>query len=184
MIAVAILSAILIYAIADAVSPQYTWKDCGGYPKGPYVAAADTCPKIPVDTVASAACSAQGYTYQATYGADSCISGYECSTCYKDNDDQQARRNLIFFYTTFALGIIGIVVGFLLPRDAINEWVGLGAIIGGVIGLFIGTVSYWGNLSRFARPFVIALELAIVLFIIYKRMRLVDEGEVRSSKKK
>jgi uncharacterized membrane protein YfcA len=66
--------------------------------------------------------------------------------------------------------LIAIVAGFLLPLGNIHEWVGLGFIVGGVIGMFIGTVTYWSDLARIARPFVIAAELAVVLFIVYKRM--------------
>ena len=186
VVAVAILTAILIYSIADAVAPQPQWEDCGGYPKysHPMPATGYNCSVVPTDRVAEQACIDQGYTYQATFDEYGCVESYECSTCQKQQQDTQERHNMIVFYTAVALGIVAIIVGFLLPLGTVHEYVGLGFIIGGVLGLFIGTMQYWGDLARVARPFVIALELAVLLFIVYKRMNIGQQTGKQASKKK
>lgn len=174
-IAVAILTAIFIYSAADAIAPQVNWDRCYNSLKpsyGPDVPRAQQtqCTNVQIDPAAQEACVANGYTYEAVYGPDGCTTEYTCNTCYKEQQDAQEQRNAVFFYAALALGLIAIVVGFLLPLGTVHEWVGLGFIIGGVIGLFIGTVSYWGDLARWLRPFVILIELGVVLLIVYRRV--------------
>jgi hypothetical protein len=173
-IAIAIVTAIFIYSVADAVAPQAEWEDCGGYPK--YYAErgvpATNCSAVPADRAAEQACIDQEHNYQPVYDEYGCIESYECSACQKENQDRQERHSMVLFYVAVILGIVAIIVGFMLPLGSVHEWVGLGFIIGGVISMFIGTVQYWGELSRLARPIVIGLELAVLLFIIYRRMNI------------
>ncbi len=174
-IAVAILTAILIYSLADAIAPQVDDYSCYNTPKvyygpDPVRAQQTQCVNAPLDAAAQKACVDQGYSYEEVYGADGCRTEYTCNSCYKLEQDAREQRNEVFFYAALAFGLLAIIVGFLLPLGTIHEWVGLGFIIGGVIGLFIGTVSYWSDLSRWIRPLVILIELAVVLFIVYKRM--------------
>ena len=102
--------------------------------------------------------------------------GVSCITasffCCKEQEAAQQRHSSTLFYVAVALGLLFIIIGFLLPLGSVHEWVGLGLIIGGVIGMFIGTVSYWSDLTRWMRPVVIAIELIILLVIVYKRMNV------------
>ncbi len=181
-IAVAILTAIFIYATADAFAgaePEYNdcWRNRisvdGGSSvpvKGYYQGGEVNCTPPPMDIAARDACTQDKGDYFGIQGQDGCVASYECSYCNRDYNDEQEQRKLVIFYVSILLGLVFIVIGFLLPLGTIHEWVGLGFIFGGVIGLFIGTVAYWSNLERWLRPLVIALELAVVLFIVYKRM--------------
>jgi hypothetical protein len=186
VIAVAILTAIFIYAVADALAPQAEWKDCGGYYKGAYPEprpAGFNCTPVPTDRAAEQACVDQKNTYQPTYDEYGCVESYECSTCQRDNEALQQRHRMVVFYTAIILGLVSIIGGFMLPLGSIHEWVGLGFIVGGVMSLFIGTAQYWGDLARLVRPIVIGIELVVLLFIVYKRMR-VEPVKVRSVKKR
>jgi hypothetical protein len=182
-IAVAILSAIFIYAVADAIAPQVDWEDCGGYYKGyaEPVRGQINCTAVPIDRDAEKACVDQEYQYQAVYDEYGCVESWECSTCQKELQDKQEQRNLIIFMVAVGLGLVSIIGGFLLPLGTVHEWVGLGFIIGGVISMFVGTVQYWGELGRLWRPLVIGLELIVLLVIVYKR---VNQGQTIKAKTK
>lgn len=199
MIAVTILTAILIYAIADAVAgPQVEYRDCwsnrvmiqgaqspsGSVPAKGYVNGAEINCTVPaIDITQRDACTKNGGDYMGVQEQNGCVVSYDCSMCNKEYNDARQHRNAVFFYASIIAGLLAIIAGFLLPLGAINEWVGIGFIFGGVIGLFIGTVAYWSDLSRIARPFVIAAELAILLFIIYKRMNIGQDKQETKKKK-
>ncbi len=172
-IAVAILTAILIYSIADAIAPPVDFTNCyDAVQKGPdpVKAKQTNCTDAVLDEAVQKACVDQKYSYEVIYGSNGCIEKYNCNQCYKQQQDAQERHSMIIFYTAIVLGLIAIVIGFLLPLGSIHEWVGLGFIIGGVLGLFIGTVQYWNELSRLIRPLVIFAELLVVLFIVYRKL--------------
>lgn len=186
-VAVAILSAILIYSIADAVAPQVDYDRC--YERAPFYAdpvkAQQTnCTNAEPDAAAETACRDAGNTYEARYGANGCVSEYVCSDCYRLQEEAREQRNAVIFYIAVGLGLLVVVAGFMLPLGTVHEWVGLGLILGGVVSMFIGTVQYWGDLARWLRPIVIALELAVLLAIVYKRMSGVGNASKSSSRKK
>jgi hypothetical protein len=178
-IAVAILTAILIYSIADAFAPQVSYDDCygkGRYASPVYHDSGRNCSVAPVDREAEKSCTAQGYSYEPVYDSYGCVESYTCETCYKEQDDKRQQRSMVIFYVMLVLGLVAIVAGFLLPLGTVHEWVGLGFIIGGVISLFIGTALNWSEIARWLRPIVIALELAVLLFIIYRRVGVQQAG--------
>jgi hypothetical protein len=186
-IAVAILSAILIYSIADAVAPQVDYNSCyenNRYGMNVPRAEQTNCTNVLEDAEARTACIDAGNAYEARYGADGCVTEYICNDCYRLQEEAREQRNAVIFYVAVGLGLLFVVVGFLLPLGTVHEWVGLGLIIGGVISMFIGTVSYWSDLARWVRPLVIAIELAILLAIVYKRMSDTDAAPRAKNKKK
>lgn len=190
-IAIAILVAIFIYAMADAVAPNPEYKNCYQYPYSyvgtpPPAKGIDqaNCPAVDFNTTDQKTCTDQGGDYIGVQDANQCVNHYECNYCQRDANAAQQSRNAVFFYVAIALGLVGIVIGFVLPAGAINEWVGLGSIFGGVIGLFIGTIEYWNDLTRWLRPVIILLELAVVIFIIYKRMATSNDEKPKMTKKK
>ncbi len=179
--AVAILSAIFSYAVADAVTPAIDWNECSradyayGYDSVPVKetrADGTTCPAVSIDAGLRASCADRKGEIVGIRGDDNCITSFECSTCNAQLQAKQEHKSSFIFYTMVVLGLIFVVVGFLLPQGAINEWVGAGFILGGILSLFVGTVAHWSNLARIARPIVIALELVIVLYIVYRKVQL------------
>jgi len=172
-IAVAILSAILIYSIADAIAPQVDYNRCyEGQRYGLDVPRAQqtACTDAQIVDAERQACLDAGNAYEPRYGLDGCVSEYVCNDCYRLQEEAREQRNAIIFYVAVGLGLLFVIAGFMLPLGTVHEWVGLGLIIGGVISMFIGTVQYWSDLARWMRPIIIAIELAILLAIVYKRM--------------
>ena len=77
------------------------------------------------------------------------------------------RRNV--FFIAFAFGLASIIVGLLLGGtvDAIRS----GLVLGGTITVIYGTVQYFGAMSDKARFAVIALGLAVLIYVGYRRLR-------------
>lgn len=169
IIAVAVLFSIFSFALADAFVPEAQYPsicqeaqeqpsyyeprpleptNCTGTPE-PSQEQIDACP---------------GQTH-----LDHRTCEYQCS-CYEITQAHQQQKENITFWIGIVLGSIAIIVGMLLPqKNPLNEWIGTGFIIGGVLTLFIATIRYWSELHKIARPIIIALELGIVLWIAYKR---------------
>jgi hypothetical protein len=184
-IAVAILTAIFIYAVADAIAPPIDYNACNEhYRSYPEVGKQTNCSAVPMDKQAERACTDQEFTYQPVYDEYGCVESWECNSCFKEQQDKQQERNMIIFLAAVTLGLLSIIAGFLLPLGAIHEWVGLGFIIGGVISMFVGTAQYWGDLGRLWRPFVIGLELAVLLAIVYKRVNQQPAQNIKAKEKK
>jgi len=196
MIAVTILVAILIYALADATAGPKPIQNCWNNritiatPQGPqqpapqkaYTSGLEVNCTVPAMNLSDRdSCTAAGGDYNGVQDQNGCVASYECSMCNKQFNDATQSRDQIFFYTSIIAGLVAIIAGFILPLGSIHEWVGLGFIFGGVIGLFIGTIAYWSDLGRWYKPLLLAAELAIVLFIIYRRMKT---AEPKVTKKK
>ncbi|MFH1408523.1 MAG: hypothetical protein ABIH34_01320, partial [Nanoarchaeota archaeon] len=66
-----------------------------------------------------------------------------------------------------------IIIGLYLPaeKNVLNEWIGSGFLLGGLITLFIGTALYFSDFLRWLRPIVILFELGLVIFISYRKLK-------------
>ncbi len=70
------------------------------------------------------------------------------------------------------MGIVAILFGLYMKTDQeVVEWVYSGILIGGIISVFIGTMMYFGDMNRFAKPIVLFFEIALVVWIAVKTSR-------------
>ncbi len=169
IIAIAVLFAIFAFSLADAFVPELQYpeyceeaQETNNY-YDPRPVDRDACEDVaePTQEEIDACPGRLSMDYR------SCE--YTCS-CYEIRNEHQELRENITFWFGIILGSIAIIAGMLLPRkNPLNEWVGTGFILGGVLTLFIATIRYWGELHAIARPIVIALEIILVLWIAYKR---------------
>jgi len=109
-----------------------------------------------------------------TWNADErgCYVIPECDMCWPEHNEELERYEFIMFIISSLIGVIGVVIGlFLSPeKNELNGWVGTGLILGGIISVLGGTMAYWGGLHRIARPFVILVELLLVILVFYWQM--------------
>ncbi len=173
ILAVAILFAIFVFAVANAFAPAHNYpstcleanQSANLYPPTPYKAG--NCTEIPPPTQAQInACPGRLTTH---YNGSGCADRYVCScselTMQFDKQDRQ-------FNAWFGaiLGALAIVAGMLLPRKKeINDWIGTGFILGGLIAMFWATAIYWSDFAKWAKPVVIGVELVLILWLAYKR---------------
>ena len=120
----------------------------------------------------STTCTPEKGQVQFKYDTNGCVTQAYCETCYKNLEIANEKRGLAVFIVSAILGLIATVIGLYLQpaKNPINEWVGSGFLLGGLISIFVGTVRYFGNMGRFMKPIIILLELILVIWLAYKKL--------------
>ena len=183
---VGILFSVLVFAFIGAVYPQPKWEDfcrqerfapqkVGGVPTE------TKCPALEVSATEQKSCSERHGVIEYEYDSNGCAKSYTCSTCQYEFEQKMDTYYLYVFYISAALALIAIFLGLYLPASAntLNEWIGTGFMLGGAFALFFGTATSYTHLGRFVKPVVLILELALVIFMAYKKV-----GNLRRDKKK
>jgi len=175
---VGILFSIFVWALAEAIHPSPRYEDfCTGnerfaVPLSKVDREGVDCPDFTGPTIAEQdTCEEQHGNINYRYDESSCAVSWNCQTCNYQYQEAQKQFNLSFFIISSILGLIAIGIGLYLPGDKISHWVASGFMLGGIISLFIGTARYFGDLGRYTRPVIILLELIIVIYIFYKKMK-------------
>ncbi|MBI1935016.1 DUF202 domain-containing protein [Candidatus Woesearchaeota archaeon] len=190
---IAILYAVLVNAIIDAVYPSPRYEDfCKTtryYPEKPYPIAADRkeCPKYKEPTQAELdKCAEEKGMPDYRYDAYNCPVEYKgCNFCQKNFDDANEKYNFYVFLISSVLALVAIAIGLLLPpHNSLNEWVATGFMLGGLITLFFGTFRYYRYLGRYIKPLVIFVELIIVIYLAYKKLKDIKTNVETGRKKK
>ncbi len=161
ILAVAVLFAIFAFAFAQAFIQPFTYPEECTEKNPPVHRQQIECEEIPPVNESSCPGTLQPNYFTCTY---------DC-TCFSLEQDYRAEQEAIIFWIALILSAIAITVGLLLPQNnPVHEWVGTGFILGGILTLFIATGRYWSEMHQIVRPVVIALELALILWISYKKM--------------
>ncbi|MBR9675514.1 hypothetical protein GOV05_00740 [Candidatus Woesearchaeota archaeon] len=167
VLAVAVLFSFFSYASFDAFYPQLEYNDF--------------CEQKPYFEINnSAQCEASGgkwTTYQnegirpVKIGGD--LTGW-CDVdhyCREEYEDENSKRDYYSFIVLSIIGVLGILIGLYLPlANPINEWIGTGFMLGGLFDIFFGTARYYQDIGRFVKPIILFLELALVIFLTYKKL--------------
>jgi len=175
---IATLIAVLAYSITAAIMPRPAQEDyCGQYypraePYGPGTKerpSGYSCPAY--DGAAEKQCTKDKGMPDFTYNEYGCPASMTCNYCIRDFMSAQKRFNFIMFITDSIIAVIAILIGLNLPgKKEVNNWIGIGLLFGGLITLFVGTVAYYSDLGRYVRPVVIFVELALVIYLSYKKL--------------
>ncbi len=182
---VAILFAVLVFSVIEAAYPRPKYED---FCKErfferpiPIVKEPKDCPELGVTKIEIDACEEKKGNIAYDYDSKGCAISYECNTCNYELRQAQEKHNRYVFYISAFLALIAIFIGLYLPAEAntLNEWMGTGFMLGGAFALFFGTAITFSDLNRFTRPVVIFLELALIIFIAYKKI-----GNLKEDKKK
>ena len=89
--------------------------------------------------------------------------------CRDGFDEAQEHYRMIGFIITGILGLAAILVGiYSKSKVAVVEWIYSGLIIGGIITIFFGTVSYFDDMHRYVRPLILLVEMALIIFVAVK----------------
>ena len=177
---IGILYAIFVQSLIEAVHPEPKYEDYCNQPMYP-VAAPLSNPKnqanlevepVNCTPIVSVQCG-KGGNLQFNYSSDFCPTSSYCDYCNNYLQKAQEKYRLIVFIVSSIMALIAIAVGLMLPvhKKPINEWIGTGFLLGGLITLFIGTIRYYEDMTRILRPIVMLLELALVIFLAYKKLK-------------
>ena len=176
ILVIAVLFSIFVFATINAVYPQPEYNDyCKNADYTKPIRALDdkSCATFKGATEEEAMqCAEQKGYIQYKYDEYGCAKSYYCEFCQRDLDKANERYNFVSFIISAIFALIAIAVGLYLPalKRSLNEWVGTGFMLGGLITLFAGTIMVYGELHRFVKPVVIFLELAVVLWLAYKKL--------------
>ncbi|MAG08477.1 hypothetical protein CMO89_03315 [Candidatus Woesearchaeota archaeon] len=98
-----------------------------------------------------------------------CRESFECNTCRGVYEEAGKEHRLYGFIITSILGVLAIIISlYIKSKTDVVEWVFSGFLIGGIVSIFIGTISYFHDMGRFIKPFILLAEIALIIFIAVK----------------
>lgn len=102
-----------------------------------------------------------------------------CDLCQKDFNLAMKNYNKNLFFILAIIGVLSIIFGIYYKI----EFIGTGFMFSGIFLLFFGTMQTFNDLDKFIRPFVLLLELSLILFIAYKKIVIKSENNKQINKK-
>jgi len=88
------------------------------------------------------------------------------NTCHTGYDEAWKQHRKVGFIITGILGIIAIIAGmYATSKKEVLDWIYSGLLIGGMLTLTFGTISYFRDMSRFAKPIILLVEMAIIAWV-------------------
>jgi len=171
---IAVLFSIFVQATIDAVYERPRYDDICDIesPRAKSLEDRSSCEVLVVPDDIFNDCREKKGSISYTYDSNGCAKEYECNLCMVAYQDEEKKYNLVVFIISAIAGLVAIVLGIYLPgdKDTLNAWVGTGFMLGGMISLFIGTARYYQDMARLIRPFVLLIELVIVILVSYKKL--------------
>jgi uncharacterized membrane protein len=83
----------------------------------------------------------------------------------------QEKHQFVVFLVSAIAGLIAIIAGlYISVSTPVGMSIASGFILDGLFALFFGTISGWGSIAKTVRPFVMLVELIIVIFVAYKQL--------------
>ncbi|MBW2994323.1 hypothetical protein KY315_02810 [Candidatus Woesearchaeota archaeon] len=170
---IGILFAIFSYSLIDAIYPAPEYEDyCAEFARPmpirpPTPGEVLNCPEILEPTCEKGA--SQSYEYDQK----GCVKSIKCNNCNLELNKAKEKHSLFVFILSSALGLLAIGIGLYMPKKKhhMHEWVATGFMLGGLITLLIGTAVYYADMVRIARPIVLFLELVLVIYLAYKKLK-------------
>ena len=171
IIIIAILFATFAFSIVDVVMEEPDYEDYCFIEAKPIVRDSGIkCPdfEVPEDSEV-AECQAKDGRIEYSHDKDGCVESYECNLCFGEYENAQKDHRLVGFIVTGILGVIAIIVGlYVKSKSEIVEGIYSGFLIGGIISITIGTMSYFPHMGRFIRPVVLLVEIILIVLIALK----------------
>ena len=173
---IAVLFTIFVNVSIEAIHPSPKYQDyCKDYyEENPYINSPENQDCKAVNTPSELTNSCEELNGRISYERDDygCAVEAYCETCHVDFEKEQEKYNLVVFIVSSITGLIALFVGLNLPakKNLINEWVGSGFLLGGLITIFTGTFRYFGDMARFIKPLVIPLEIVLVIYLAYEKL--------------
>jgi hypothetical protein len=166
---IGVLYAIFVQSLIEAVYPSPRYEDyCQQNEYSvPMVRPVSNCSSLePVQCT-------KGGMVQYTYDSNGCPSSSYCDYCNVGLEKAQEQYRLVVFIVSSVMALVAIGIGLVLPvkKNNINEWIGTGFLLGGLITLFIGTIRYYADMTRILRPIILLIELIIVISLAYKKLK-------------
>lgn len=163
---IGILYAIFVHSFVDAVYPAPEYEDyCKDFARPQPAEKIVDCEPITLP-------DCDGYI-EYTYNSQGCPVSAVCSACNEELRNVRKTHNGVYFVLSSIFGLFAIALALYLPikKNELNEWVGTGFMLGGILAIFIGTAAYYNDMTRLLRPVVILAELIIIIYLAYKKIK-------------
>lgn len=106
------------------------------------------------------------------YDSNNCPISVLCNECNADYREARESYNLVVFIISSIFGLLAIVAALYLPlKKNVIQWIATGFMLGGLVSIFIGTARYYADMARLLRPFIILIELLIIIYVSYKKIK-------------
>jgi hypothetical protein len=165
---IGILFALFVHSFIDAVHPAPEYNDyCTEFEKPmPAMTEKIQCPQISMPRCEG--------LMDYEYDENGCPISATCNPCTLNYNNAREKHNFLYFILSAIFGLSAISVALFLPlkKNELHQWIGTGFMLGGLISLFIGTAIYYGDMARMLRPAIILLEMMIIIYIAYKKIKL------------
>lgn len=171
---IGVLYAIFVQSLIEAIYPSPDYEDyCGrdSMPE-PMALKMGVAPQNCTALLEQIQCD-KGGNIEYTHDSNGCPISTFCNYCNVGLEKAQEQQRLVVFIVSSVMALIAIGIGLALPvkKNPLNEWIGTGFLLGGLITLFIGTIRYYADMTRILRPLVLLIELFIVIFLAYKKLK-------------
>jgi len=87
--------------------------------------------------------------------------------CSKEYELARDRYSFVVFIVAVISGLVAVVLGITLLLPSVSS----GLMIGGTFLMIYGTARYWSNLSNWIRTLILAIVLAVLIFLAYKKLK-------------
>jgi len=168
IIIIAILFTVFSFSIVDLVLPEPEYENFCGHKAMPIrpVQKDIECMAFEVPEQDIDDCNNRKGFIDYSYDANGCPVDYTCNTCNAAYDAAGKEHRFVGFIITTIMGIIAIIVGlYACAKQEVVEWIYAGFLIGGIASIAFGTMSYFRDMGRFAKPIVLLIEMALIIWI-------------------
>lgn len=106
-------------------------------------------------------------------GSTTSPSPAESQKCYQDYQQSLNNYHSTIFYITSIAALIAIIVilVFFANYGGIAWYINTGTILGALFAILTSTLTSYNSLARPLRPIILLVEIAIVVWVAYKRLR-------------
>jgi hypothetical protein len=87
--------------------------------------------------------------------------------CYTNYELIFAGHDKIVFIVSIIVGILAIVTGIILKKDAVS----VGILSGGILLILYGTLRYWRHANETLKFVLLGIVLALLIWISYKKLK-------------
>ena len=172
---IGILFAVLAFSISDLILDAPAYDDyCDGYgPTIPRPREGVECEDVvEAPSEFQEECRRDGGRVSYEVDEDGCAIDYECDTCSRDYSQARESHQMLSFIIVSLIGLAGIFSGiYVKVKDEIAGWLLSGFIIGGLISIFVATISFFSAMDPVIRPIVIIAEIALVSWLTMRIRR-------------
>ena len=117
-------------------------------------------------------CRAEGGNVRYELDEDGCAVDYVCDMCSAEYSSANERHQLFSFTMVSLIGLTGIFAGiYSKPKDEVISWLLSGFIIGGLVSIFVATISFFNAMDPVMRPLVIIAEIVLVAWLTIRLQR-------------